>query len=48
MKGISEQAEKVNEPGDSQRERDEVKRVEVVRCATLGPSFKTINQSTSY
>jgi hypothetical protein len=24
MKGISEQAEKVNEPGDSQRERDDV------------------------
>jgi hypothetical protein len=27
MKGISEQAEKVNVPGDSQRERDKVKRV---------------------
>jgi hypothetical protein len=29
----------VNKLGDSQRECDKVKRVQVVRCATLGSSF---------
>jgi hypothetical protein len=36
MKGISEQAEKVNKPSDSQRERDKVKRAHL---ATLDSSF---------
>jgi hypothetical protein len=48
MKGISEQADKVNEPGESQRECDKVKRVQIVRCAALGSSFKINQESTSY
>jgi hypothetical protein len=39
IKGTSRQ---VNKLGDSQRECDKVKRVQVVRCATLGSSFLII------